>query len=144
MKIRKVTKRDHKKIVEIYKLCFTKKEYKEVWTQKMTLKKINLLLRYCDIFVVIVNNKIIGFVAINPTKWYIGRFADIEEIGIHPEYQNNGYGKKLLKFIENYYKKRNYSYLIFTVNKTSKAYKKYKRMKYHEDKNGALFMKTLK
>ena len=144
MKIKKATKKDYKTIAEVYKLCFTKKEYKEVWTPKMTLKKVNLLSRYCDIFVVMIDKKIIGFVAVNPSKWYIGRFVEIEEIGIHPKYQNDGYGKRLLKFVEDYYKKKNYSYLIFMVNKTSKAYKQYKKMKYSEDKNGALFMKPLK
>ncbi len=144
LKIRKATKKDYKKIAGIYKLCFTKEEYGEVWTQNMTLKKIIILSKYCDIFVVVADNETIGFAAINPNKWYIGRFADIEEIGIHPKHQDKGYGKQLLKFIENYYKKKNYSYLIFTVNKTAKAYKKYKQMKYSEDKNGALFMRQLK
>ncbi|MEA3248675.1 MAG: GNAT family N-acetyltransferase [Nanoarchaeota archaeon] len=144
MKIRKATRKDYKKIAEIYRLCFTKKDYNEVWTQSMTLKKINFLSRYCDIFVTLIDKKIIGFVAVNPSKWYVGRFADIEEIGIGPKYQNRGYGKQLLKFIEDYYKKKDYSYLIFTVNKTSKAYRKYKKMGYSEDKNGALFMKDLK
>ena len=143
MKIRKATKKDYKRIAEIYELCFTEKEYGETWTQKMALKKLNLLSKYCDIFVTIEDKKIIGFVAVNPTKWYIGRFADIEEIGIHPEYQDNGYGKKLLKFIEDYYKKKNYSYLIFMSNKDTTAYKQYKKMKYAEDKNGALFVKKL-
>ena len=66
------------------------------------------------IYVGIVNEKVVGFVAYNHSK--------ITWLYVHPNHQKKGYGRKLLKFIMNKAEKPT---SVFVLNKNLKAIKLY-------------------
>lgn len=72
-----------------------------------------------------IDNKIIGSVKIknNNDCCYIGKLI------VHPQYQNNGVGKKLLAEAEKQYATAN-SYLLFTGHKSLKNIELYKSVGY--------------
>ena len=65
-----------------------------------------------DLYILMIEKKIIGAVALNEeqapewktVKWKNkeGKFLVIHALAIHPDYQNNGYGKILYNFCENF------------------------------------------
>lgn len=67
------------------------------------------------------NNEYIGFICILD----LGAELEIIDVFIEPEYQGNGYGDKLLKYILDNYKNRNY-FLEVNVN-NKKAINLYKK-----------------
>jgi aminoglycoside 6'-N-acetyltransferase I len=143
MKIRKATKKDYKKMAEIYMRGFTRKEYHESWTPKLSYRKIMILKRYCDLYVLERGGKIIGFNAVNPNKWFLGGTVEGEEFAIDPDYQNKGYGKFFLKEVEKIYRDKGYKYFIFISYKKTTAFKKYKKLNYKESKDNIIFEKEL-
>ena len=80
--LKKSKKEDYKELAEIYKIEFSKTPYNDPWTKKKAIEKIKFLKNYCDLYSVFYNNKIIGFLALNPTKWMPGKFVELEEICI--------------------------------------------------------------
>jgi len=93
IQIIKSKKEDYKKFAEIYKTEFSKPPYNELWTKKKAIQKINILSKYCDIWKIIYNREIAGFVAINPSWFFPGKYAFGEVIAIKKEFQEKGIGK---------------------------------------------------
>ena len=67
------------------------------------------------IYVGLVNEKVVGFVAFNHSK--------ITWLYVHPNYQKKGYGRKLLKFVMNKVEKPT---SVLVLNRNLKAIKLYK------------------
>ena len=65
MKIRKATKKDLKKIAEIFRIESAKKPYLQKRNRKKALDKIKEYFKNEDIYISILNNKIAGFIIVN-------------------------------------------------------------------------------
>ena len=143
MKIRKAKKEDFDEIAEIYSKAFSGQQYNETWTKRKALKKMNMLTKYCDIFVSEIDNKCIGFMALNPSKWYPGKTVEGEEFAIKKEFRNKGLGKVFLKEIERMYKKKGFKSFIFIAHKNPGPAGYYKKLGYKETKSNVLFEKEL-
>mgnify|MGYP001619701790 CR=1 FL=1 len=144
MKIRKAKKGDFNKIVEIYVESFSGQPYNEIWTKEKALNKIKILSKYCDFFVLEINNKVGGFMILNPFKWYSGKTVEGEEFAIKKEFRGKGLGKTFLEEIEKIYKKRGFKSFIFISHKNPGPAKYYKKLGYKETKLNSLFEKKLK
>ncbi len=130
MKIRKAKKEDLKEIADILMVESAKKPYNEKFSPGSALKDVLELFKY-DLYAVIYEEKIIGFIAshiINSDK----KKAYIDELWIKYNYQENGAGKILVKFIEDMYKKKGISCIRLTTKKNAKAYGFYNKLKYKD------------
>src|SRR3989344_3701065 len=129
IQIIKSKKEDYKELAEIYKTEFSKPPYNEPWTKKKAIEKINILSRYCDIWKIIYNKKIAGFIAVNPSWFLPGKYAFGEDIVIKKEFQRKGIGKFALNEIFKKYKQKGFEYFMGVANTKSKAIKLYKKLK---------------
>ena len=130
MKIRKIRKEDLKEVAKILMKESVKKPYNEKFSPNSAKKDVLEFFKY-DLYVATDGEKIIGFIAshiVNSDK----KKAYIDELWIRYDYQGNGVGKMLVKFIENMYKKKSLSVMRLTTKKNAKAYGFYKKLKYKD------------
>lgn len=144
LKIKKATTKDFKKIAEISKKEYSKKPYNEKWTEVTALKKIKEYHKFCKIYVTVFKKEIVGFIIFYDYPYENGREGFIEEIVIDSKYQDNGFGRTLLNFVENYLKKKKMKSVTLLSNTKSKAFNIYKKRKYKHFKNLVYMKKKLK
>jgi len=135
---------DYNKISEIYGEGFSEPPYNEPWTPKTALKKIRLFAKYCDIWKIVYENRIVGFIIINPNYWFPGKFCFGEDIAIKKEYRGKGIAKEALLRIMEIYKKKGFKYFYGTSNNQSKAYKLWRSIGIKENKYDRTICKKLK
>ena len=93
MQIRKATPKDFKDVKKILiKTGFGNEDIKDV---KNIINNAGLSL------VILINNRIIGTIS----GHYHDFKPEVEQIGVLPDYQGKGYGLKLIKMLENEFKK---------------------------------------
>ncbi len=144
MEIKKAKRSDFKEIAKIYSQEFSKPPYSEPWDEKTAFKKIKIFSKYCDIWKVVYEKEIIGFIVVNPNQFYPRDVAFGEEIAIKEKYQRRGVGSKLLEKIMEIYKEKGFKSFMGIANKKSKAFKLYKKLGILESKKGILIEKKLK
>jgi len=151
MKIRKATAKDKKEVVKLlneydkYEYALDKrhkpdsiKELKEFF-KKLIKSKIAVSL------VLEVDSKIVG--VINGEEWMSleGKTCKIYQLVITKKHRGKGYGEKLLKEFENYFKKRGCKYLkSFILIKNKKMLERKKKQGYSLKEEGFLISKKLK
>lgn len=144
LKLNKSKKEDIKIISEIYAKEFSKSPYCENWTIKKALDKMNFYLKYYDLFSISADNKIIGFIVINPNFMCPGEIAFGEEMAIKEDFQRKGIGTWALNQIFEIYKKKGFQKFIGIADVESKAYTLYKRLGILPSKKDVLIEKRLK
>jgi ribosomal protein S18 acetylase RimI-like enzyme len=144
IEIKKANKRDFRNIAEIYMEEFSKKPYNEPWTMKKALKKLDVFSRYCDIYKILSDRKIVGFMILNSYAYCPGEVIYGEEFGIKSEFQNKGIGTICQKKIEDIYKKKKYKIFQMAASKNASAYKLYLKMGFKRSLGGVLLEKKLK
>ena len=127
-KIRKAVKKDLKEVAEIFRKETAKKPYFQKRDKKTTLKKINEFFKKEDVYVIIVNKKIVGFIVshININ----GKEAQIKELWLKTDHQGKGLGTALMEFIEKKYKKKKVKEIGVVANKKARALYFYEKLKY--------------
>jgi len=143
VQIRKPRRKDLKEVADIYMEEFSKPPYSEKWSFKIAFEKIKYFLKTDDIFVALVNSKVIGFIVCNFNFWFPGKTIFIEELAIREKFQGKGIGKKLLKYVEDYYTERGVESIVLLSNKNSKAYDFYKNLNYKVEKENVFMGKKL-
>ena len=128
MEIRRSNRKDLKEISNIFRVESSKKPYFQKWPQRKALKKITNSFNKDDIYVYIADKKIIGFIICqkNTEKNEIY----IDEFWLKSNYQGRGIGKKIMKYIEDDYKKKGFNTINFMANKKAKAVGFYKKLNY--------------
>ena len=132
MKIRKAKKSDLKKISEIFRIEYSKNPYNEKWGSK-ALTKTKEYYKNNFIYVIESEKEIIGFVIFSTYLWYDNKRGLIDEIVVSAGYRGKGYGKKLLKFAENFLKKKGIRTLNLFSLKKSSAFRFYKKQGFKEE-----------
>ena len=143
MIIKKATKKDLKEISDIFRKESSKKPYIQKWTQKTAFEKITKSYKENDIYLVLVDKKVAGFVISsihpnNPKKAYI------DELWLKSGYQGKGLGKSLVRFIEDKYKSRGVEIMQVVSKRKAGAFKFYNKLEYNESKELAFMDKRLK
>jgi len=141
VKIRKAEKKDLKELVLILKIESAKKPYNQKWNNKTALNKLNYSFKREEIFI-ISNENILGFAICKTNKFE--KDARLDEIWIKSEYQGKGNGRKLLKFLEEFYSKKGFRYMSLVADKRSKAFGFYKKLNFKENKSVVFMEKKLK
>jgi len=143
IKIRKATKKDLKDISNIFRKETSKRPYFQKWTQKTALEKIIEFFKKGDIYLVMIEKKIVGFIILHISLGYNGKEAFIDELWLKSDYQGKRIGKILMRFIEDKYKDKGIKsiYLISDIN--SNAFCFYKKLKYKGYNDFVLMSKKL-
>ncbi len=141
MKIRKATKKDHKRIAELMKNEYGKPPYKEKWTIKAAVKSIKHCLKVGEMFVAVVGGKVIGFILLRYEYYNIGKVTCIEELVVDSKYQGKGIGKALIKKAEKVCKSKK---IWIIAAKNALAFKIYQKLGYKYCKDTAVLGKKLR
>ena len=133
MKIREATKKDFKAITEIMRNEFGKAPYNEEWTDEYGLKTLNYYAKAGEIYVCLIDTKIVGSIIIRKEYYRTDYNFVIEEVMVSEDSQGKGVGTALINFIENLAKKQKIGTLILFSNKKAAAYKFYIKKGYKPD-----------
>jgi ribosomal protein S18 acetylase RimI-like enzyme len=140
MTIRRATLKDLKEIAEIFAIESSKPPYNKKRTPEKALSRIKEDFRGNDLYVAILDKKIIGFVMVQRDSGIKNQLW-INEIWILKDYQKKGIGRKLMAEIESIYKKKGINIFELVAHKgKGGAIGFYKRLSYKEDKS-MVFMK---
>ena len=142
MKIRNAKEKDLKEIVNIFITESKKRPYLQKWTKKGATNDFKPFLKKKELWVAVLNEKVIGFILIGITPSN-KKIAYISEIWVTGNYQGKGVGKDLLVFVEKYYKKKGVNRIKLTSYNKSKAFDFYKKLNYKISKEVTLLEKKL-
>ncbi len=142
MKIRKATKKDLKEIAEIFRIETAKKPYFQDWTKKTAFDKISNSLKEEEMYVIMVDNKLVGFVTLKPDNK--NKEVYVDELWLKLDYQGKGLGKALINFIEKEARKEGMKKIILMANQKAGAVKFYEKLNYKEKHRFVYFVKELK
>jgi aminoglycoside 6'-N-acetyltransferase I len=143
MKIRKATKKDFKEMALLINKEYSKKPYEEPWNIDDAKKTFNHFFTFGKIYV-LVQKKIIGFIIFREEVYNGKNGFMIEDLVIDSNFQGKGLGRKLVEFVENLAKKHKIKGIWLLAFKKAPAYKFYKKIGYHQNKNVVLFSKEIK
>jgi len=144
IKIRKAKRKNFRKIAKIYAVEFSKTPFKEKWTIAIAIKKLKLFSKYCDIWEIEYEKKLVGFLVINPNQWLLGEIIFGEEMAIDEKFQRKGIGKEVFDKIFNIYKKKGFKKYLGIVNKKSRAWGLHKKVGGKESNNDKIIEVKLK
>ncbi|MBR9691312.1 GNAT family N-acetyltransferase [Candidatus Woesearchaeota archaeon] len=130
MEIRRAAKKDIKRISEIIKTEYGKPPYNDKWTDRTALKTVKEYFRHKSIFVAEIEKEIAGFIIGYVYSYESGPMGYVNEFIVSSEFQKRGVGKKLMKHIENYFKKKKVKKIALHASIKSKAYEIYKNWGY--------------
>jgi ribosomal protein S18 acetylase RimI-like enzyme len=142
MEIKKATKKDFKEIAKILVDESSKKPYNEKYTFKTAFKEIEGLSKN-ELFLARNKKEVMGFIASSINKDDKSK-AYVVELWLRPIYQRNGFGKLLVEFIEDKYKKKGIKTIRILVKRNAKAFGFYKKLKYAEYKELVFIEKKLR
>lgn len=129
MRIRKMKLSDLKFCVNFFQLAYFGPPFNEKWRRDDANKYLLYKFKYChnNSYVLIDEDKIIGFIIVDLGYWTSGPQALIEEIVIDPKYHHRGFGSILMKHSLESLKKKKIKNILLWTNKKSLAYKFHKK-----------------
>lgn len=144
MVIRKIKSADLAKCAEILERSYSKPPYNEEFPSGSAFDYLKRKFDFCEDHSLIIeeNENIIGFVIINLSYWTFGKQALIEEIVIDEDRQGQGYGKKLMKYANDYLKNLGVKSLMLWGRKDAGAYNFHLKNGFIEDENMAVMFKN--
>ena len=141
--IRKAKLSDLKILTKVFIKEYSVKPYNEKWSEKRAYEKIKNYYKQGQVFVLLIKNKVEGFVICHEIIWDWGNQGFIDELAVSKKFQGNGYGKKLFQHAEEYFRRRGIRKVALMSNTKSKAYNIYKKWGYKEE-NYVSMVRTLK
>lgn len=144
MKIRKATKKDLKKISDIFRKETSKKPYLQKWTQKTALEKLKEFLKKDEIYLAVIGKEIVGLIILKISIGENGKTAFVDELWLKSGYQGKGIGTALMRYIEDTYKDKRIKSIGLISDKRSGAFRFYKKLKYKIHNQYVLMSKKLK
>ena len=144
MKIRKATKKDLRKIAEIMRTEFAKPPFKEIESFSVVLKSLNFYFKIGNIYVAIMDKKIVGVVVFKIEQYWEGQVIIIEDLAVEEKFKKQEIGKRLMNYIESYAKKKKIKSICFSTHKKSSAVKFYQKQGYKLDKNTVFMRRKIK
>ena len=144
IKLAKSEQKDLSILAEIYRSEFSKPPYNENWTLKKAKNKMNFFSKYYDSYAIKADNKIAGFIIINPRFMCPGEVAFGEEMAIKEDYKRKGAGTYVLNKILDIYRKKGFKVYMGIVNKHSNSFGLHKKINAKESKSDIVVVKELK
>jgi len=130
-------------IAEIYKTEFSKSPYNESWTSQKAIDKMNSFFKDKDIYTIFADDKIAGFIVIDPKFMCPGEVAFGEEVAIRADLQGKGIGTFIFEEIFKIYRQKGFKKFMGIAGVESRANNLYKRLGILPSKKGVLIEKSL-
>ena len=142
MRIRKATKKDLKEIGLLMKIKFNEPPFNEKTSISAVLKSLNFYYKIGKIFIVEIENKIVGVIVFKIEQFWEGPVIIIEDLAVLEK--SKDLVKMLINYVESYGKKKSVKHIEFLTNKKSPAVKFYEKYGYKINKNRIYMNKKLK
>ncbi|AZR72993.1 hypothetical protein BBF96_06040 [Anoxybacter fermentans] len=128
IEIRKKEEKDTQDIIKLLELL-------PQYFSKPTLEAVRNNISRHDGYVATVNDKFVGFISflVGRSNYHNGK---ISWMAVHPEFQNRGIGKKLLKVVENYLKSKNIEVIEVNTLAENSDYPQFHRTRQFYKKHG--------
>ena len=143
MKIRKATKKDLKEITNLMLEEFSKPPFNEKENFDRVIKSLKFYFDIGKIYVAKIGTEIVGIIVFKIERYWEGKVLIIEDLAVKDNFKEQGIGKKLIDFVENYPKKNNIKRILFVTDKRSKSLGFYRKLGYKEKKNRINMTKRL-
>ena len=145
LKIRKVRKKDLGAVARIFREEFGKPPYREKWTKKEAIKRINNYSKISSIFVLEKGKHIVGFIIFRDYRlWEDMHIGSIDEIVVSSKFQQRGAGTLLINHAEDYFRKKDIRVITCMSNRKSLAFKFYKKKGFTINRDKVFMEKILK
>ncbi len=144
MIIRKATKKDFSKLAKLIDKEYSKPPYNERWKKKNALRTFDYFAKVGEIFILVDDNKIIGFIISRNEHYNKGSSVMIEDLVVDSDFQGKGYGRLLVNYVEERGKKKKIKGIWLMASKNAPAFHFYKKMGYTLNKKTVLFYKELR
>lgn len=144
MKITKATKKDLKESGKLMLSEFSKPPFNEKGELEDVLKSLNFYFKIGEIYVATKSAELIGIIVFKIEQYWEGLVLIIEDLAVKEDFKKQGIGNSLMKFVENYAKKKNIKKILFETNKKSEAIKFYRKRGYSNYKNRISMGKNIK
>jgi ribosomal protein S18 acetylase RimI-like enzyme len=135
---------DIRKIVKIFRGEYKKYPYNEKWSEKTALDKIKDYSKSSKIFVVELEDRVVGFIILHTHLWDDGEVGFIDEIIVTEKFQGKGLGKLLMNKAEEYFRKNKIKRYELMSSTKSKAFKFYQKIGFKRIKDFAYMCKTIR
>ena len=140
MKIRKAKKSELKEIALLMKKELGKPPYNEKESINNVIKSLAFYFKIGEIYVYLIEKEIAGVVVCKIEQYWEGKVIIIEDLIVKHEFKRKGIGKELMKFVEDYAKKKKIKSIYFSTNKDAEAVGFYEKIGYVKS-NKTIFMR---
>jgi len=144
IQIRKATKKDIKEIAELMKKELSKPPFNEKTGTRGILKSLSYYFKTTDIYVAVLDGKIIGVVDLFIDQHWEGPVIIIEDLAVDSRYRKQGIGKKLLDRVGDMAKKKKVKAIYFQTHRKSPSLTFYKKLGFRINKNRIFMEKILR
>ena len=144
LKIRKATTKDLKRIAELFSVEYSKPPYSGKWPKERALKKVQAYHKSLLVYVGVLEKEIIGFIIFRVATGDREKETYIQELVVDSKFQGKGFGKILLKYVEDYSKRKGMKEIAFLAHVKSKAFKIYKKLGWKQSKTFVYMFKKVK
>ena len=146
MEIRKIEEKDLLACIKLLKDAYSFPPYNESFKENTAELYIKSKYDVCkeNSFVFNKEDDVIAFAFISMSCWSDGNQAVLEEIVVAPDYQNQGFGTKLLNFIDNYLKELNVKSIMIWAKNDDRLLKFYKKHNYYLADDFVIMFKNIK
>jgi aminoglycoside 6'-N-acetyltransferase I len=144
MKIRKATKKDFESIAKLINKEYLKLPYNEPWEKKNAVRTLVYFSKIGSIHVLANNKEIIGFIIFRIENYNDRDAIMIEELIIDSDFQGKGFGRKLVRFVEDYAKHKKIKKVWLIASRDAPAYNFYEKIGYKLCKRIVMFDKEIK
>ena len=141
--IKKANGKDLKEIAILMKKELSRQPFNERDSINSIIKSLSFYLKKAYIYLII-DKKVIGVVVFQIEQWWEGSVIIIQDLIIESNFKKQGLGRKLMKFVEHYAKKKKVKRIYFETSKKSPAVKFYQKIGYKINKDRVSMSKKLK
>ncbi|GAJ24672.1 unnamed protein product, partial [marine sediment metagenome] len=135
MKIRKAGKNDLKEIGKLMLKEFSKPPFNERASLKDVLKSLKFYFKNSKIYFSKKEEEIAGIIVFQIEQWWEGKVIIIQDLAVKEKFQKQNIGENLMKFLEDYAKKKKIKRIYFETNKKSSSVKFYQKLGYKINKD---------
>ncbi|MBS3074671.1 GNAT family N-acetyltransferase [Candidatus Pacearchaeota archaeon] len=141
--VKKTAASDFPRLAIIYRDGFNEPPYNEGWTSGQTLDKLKLFSKYCEVFSILYDKELAGFLVLNPNLWKPGEVMFGEEMAVDKNFRGRGIGTFMMNWMVDYAKSRGFKRVMFFSNNKSGAYKLYNKLGFSKSDEVEVFSKEL-
>lgn len=144
--IRKMTPLDFDNCAKELILAFQEEPWNETWTYEQAFTRIKEIMSapVSRGYIITDNNKVIGMTCGRIMTYMANKLLFIDEFSIHPDYQGQNLGSKLMTFVQQELIKENVYHIQLMTEQGFPCVKFYEKNGFMKDTHGLIMMKKIK